>query len=613
CGSTDGQIDISDTVKITKTVSGLAVSNCFVKDGKFYIENNIKKELASATSDDKGDVKFNNIDTEDLIYNNNECKFAYYGDVSNASCSGSGCPKICSVNPESIQCITVPWNKVVSNFLDIDKIDKLEANNVSTVSKASDCFSGLTLAGVAAGCTATCSAANQPNCQVSAPANSEAGSGVCCGAGSCYKCKNNYSWSSSACAADTQTVNCTAKPANADWNTSATVLQTWSGSAWQPSNASAYSAVAGTCKFKCSAGYSWDASDSSCKVVVKQTACKEIKIADHANDVNGDRINIVFSMDTLSYTLFGNTISNKDQIMNVAQEFKKVQPYASYLDKFNFWVIDIDVGGVDWYNSKYGANKSTLASPGAQTETDFLWITDAQYSSYEDYLGGYQLLVSEFCPGFKKIQGIHISSQYGWGDLLIGDKTRFGVVFLGKQLVNTKNLFHELGHSIGLVDEAYDGGWDASQGDFWDLGNNVLKNSQGYYLGSNYKWGDLVIGEEEHTYYSSVQYKSGTFSSFRPSDTYFMGEASSGGFGANSTEGKYSDVVERLICRRLDSIVELDSGTYCKTKYDNDLGCNQYGANNSYNIDFNQPSEFMFSGKNNPYPEISKLELLNCK
>ncbi|MDP2737111.1 MAG: hypothetical protein Q8O59_05050, partial [bacterium] len=109
-------------------------------------------------------------------------------------------------------------------------------------------------------CCSTCSAINQPNCQTGALANSEAGVGVCCGGQSCYKCQNNYYWSGGVCAAGTQTINCTAKPDYTDWNTSSTVLQTWDGSAWQPSNSSFYDATAGTCKYKCQSGYSWNGS-----------------------------------------------------------------------------------------------------------------------------------------------------------------------------------------------------------------------------------------------------------------------------------------------------------------------------------------------------------------
>ncbi|MEI6596804.1 MAG: hypothetical protein WCL13_01155 [bacterium] len=53
---------------------------------------------------------------------------------------------------------------------------------------------------------------------------------------------------------------CTAKPTSTDWNTSSTVLQTWNGSVWQPSNLSSYNITAGICKFKCQAGYSWNGS-----------------------------------------------------------------------------------------------------------------------------------------------------------------------------------------------------------------------------------------------------------------------------------------------------------------------------------------------------------------
>jgi len=73
----------------------------------------------------------------------------------------------------------------------------------------------------------------------------------------------------SACVSNTQTVACTAKPTYTDWNTSSTVLQTWDGSAWQPSNSSSHSTTAGTCKFVCQSGYSWNG--SVCSVCPIQT------------------------------------------------------------------------------------------------------------------------------------------------------------------------------------------------------------------------------------------------------------------------------------------------------------------------------------------------------
>ena len=148
-----------------------------------------------------------------------------------------------------------------------------------TVTETSNCGNTRnTLHG--AKCCVTCAAANQPNCQASAPANSEAGAGVCCGGQTCYKCQNNYTWSGGVCAADTQTVNCTAKPANTNWNVSSTVLQTWTGSAWQPANVSAYDTTAGTCKYKCQAGFKLDG--GSC---VNYFSCLDLK--NHGISTNG--------------------------------------------------------------------------------------------------------------------------------------------------------------------------------------------------------------------------------------------------------------------------------------------------------------------------------------
>ncbi|MFA5359670.1 MAG: hypothetical protein WC349_01800 [Patescibacteria group bacterium] len=84
-------------------------------------------------------------------------------------------------------------------------------------------------------------------------------------------CKNDYHLSTdgSACIYNMQTVACTDRPANADWNTSSTVLQTWDGSAWQPSNVSSHSTTAGICKFQCRPTYGW--SGSACIACPTQT------------------------------------------------------------------------------------------------------------------------------------------------------------------------------------------------------------------------------------------------------------------------------------------------------------------------------------------------------
>ncbi|MFH1472189.1 MAG: hypothetical protein ABIF85_04760 [Nanoarchaeota archaeon] len=61
-------------------------------------------------------------------------------------------------------------------------------------------------------CTKTCS--TSPGCKTSAPSNSVASSGICCGAGeSCYKCASGYTWTGSAC-----TLSCTDTCASLGYN-----------------------------------------------------------------------------------------------------------------------------------------------------------------------------------------------------------------------------------------------------------------------------------------------------------------------------------------------------------------------------------------------------------
>lgn len=64
----------------------------------------------------------------------------------------------------------------------------------------------------------------------------------------------------SVCLPDTRTVACSPSlPIDAVWNTSPTVLQTWSGTDWQPPNSSSYSTTTpGICRYSCPSGYAWD-------------------------------------------------------------------------------------------------------------------------------------------------------------------------------------------------------------------------------------------------------------------------------------------------------------------------------------------------------------------
>ena len=78
-----------------------------------------------------------------------------------------------------------------------------------------------------------------------------------------FKCKTHYTWNgSTTCVADTQPATCTGLPANAEWNTVSSITQTWNGSAWAPTTTGVYNATPSTteCRFKCSAGNSWNGS-----------------------------------------------------------------------------------------------------------------------------------------------------------------------------------------------------------------------------------------------------------------------------------------------------------------------------------------------------------------
>ncbi len=78
-----------------------------------------------------------------------------------------------------------------------------------------------------------------------------------------YKCNTNYSWDGDSCEADTRTFSCSSKPSNSVWNTVSSYTQTWTGSAWSPSDSTtSYNTSASTteCRFKCADDYHWDGS-----------------------------------------------------------------------------------------------------------------------------------------------------------------------------------------------------------------------------------------------------------------------------------------------------------------------------------------------------------------
>lgn len=97
-----------------------------------------------------------------------------------------------------------------------------------------------------------------------------------------YKCKQNYTWTGSACKADTRTANCTGLPANAQWNTASSIEQTWNGEEWAPSTKGTYneSKSSKECRFKCKNNFEWNGSECVDKT--------EINDEDSAEDDDDD-------------------------------------------------------------------------------------------------------------------------------------------------------------------------------------------------------------------------------------------------------------------------------------------------------------------------------------
>ena len=77
-----------------------------------------------------------------------------------------------------------------------------------------------------------------------------------------FKCKTNYTWSGSACVANTKVSPCMNLPENASWNTASSITQTWDGEDWQPSTTGTYNTTSSTtqCRFKCNTNYTWNGS-----------------------------------------------------------------------------------------------------------------------------------------------------------------------------------------------------------------------------------------------------------------------------------------------------------------------------------------------------------------
>ena len=75
-----------------------------------------------------------------------------------------------------------------------------------------------------------------------------------------FKCATNYNWTGSQCVAATNQAECTGLPENALWNTASYISQTWSGTAWVPTNAGSFNETPSysECRFVCKTNYTWN-------------------------------------------------------------------------------------------------------------------------------------------------------------------------------------------------------------------------------------------------------------------------------------------------------------------------------------------------------------------
>jgi len=101
-----------------------------------------------------------------------------------------------------------------------------------------------------------------------------------------FICKPNYDWTGSQCVPATQQVECTGLPQNAEWNTAASITQTWNGSEWKPSANSYYSTSSSTteCRYKCKLNYNW--SDGECVAATRTVNCTTLPFGAQWNAVS---------------------------------------------------------------------------------------------------------------------------------------------------------------------------------------------------------------------------------------------------------------------------------------------------------------------------------------
>ena len=91
-----------------------------------------------------------------------------------------------------------------------------------------------------------------------------------------FICDSGYVWFNNSCVTPpTQTAQCTGLPANAVWNSTATITQTYNGESWNPSSVGIFdqNPSSNECRFKCDEHYNWNSSSFTCDPETQTYTC----------------------------------------------------------------------------------------------------------------------------------------------------------------------------------------------------------------------------------------------------------------------------------------------------------------------------------------------------
>ncbi|MBR6421466.1 LamG domain-containing protein [bacterium] len=136
-----------------------------------------------------------------------------------------------------------------------------------------------------------------------------------------YKCNTNYTWTdNSYCKADSHSADCSAKPANTDWNTVSSITQTWNGSSWQPSATSVYNTTASSteCRYKCINSFHTENSGVSCVSNTKTQNCGTLPANAEWNSVSSYQQNWTGS----AWNPADSTLTHNDTASTTSCRFK---------------------------------------------------------------------------------------------------------------------------------------------------------------------------------------------------------------------------------------------------------------------------------------------------